>query len=341
VQILDNAPAVADSRSQKLTVAGFEIEGVSIAGQETCIVVPRAKVTFDIGRCPQRAVFQQTVLITHGHLDHIGGVPFHVASRQLLGLPPSKVVVPPPYKEGVVRLVEVTKELQGNPPTEYEVLPLKVGEEMQLPSGFLVRPFATSHTVASQGYLLYSQRKKLRADLAGRSQEEIRDLRLAGEEVTETMEVPEIAFTGDTTSEFLDMLSFGDLKKQQDRGLRHLDSIAEEDAAAAAGAAGSGGPGTAARVGDAALLEDVLRARLLVMEMTFIDDSVTVEQAREKGHMHIADFVGHAHRFQNEAILLIHFSSRYKRSEIIAGLNTWLPPGLRAKVVPFLNGITD
>ena len=32
-----------------------------------------------------------------------------------------------------------------------------------------------------QGYLIYSQRKKLRADLQGKSQEEIRDMRLAGE----------------------------------------------------------------------------------------------------------------------------------------------------------------
>ena len=40
-----------------------------------------------------------------------------------------------------------------------------------------------------QGYLIYSQRKKLRADLQGKSQEEIRDMRLAGEEVTDTFEV--------------------------------------------------------------------------------------------------------------------------------------------------------
>ncbi len=46
-------------------------------------------------------------------------------------------------------------------------------------------------------------------------------------------------------------------------------------------------------------------------------------------------------RAQNEAILLIHFSSRYKRAEILAHLNTWLPPALKAKVVPLLNGFSD
>eukprot|EP00967_Tisochrysis_lutea_P076313 scaffold103221_cov21-Tisochrysis_lutea.AAC.1 len=56
---------------------------IHIEAKETCIIVPRAKVVFDIGRCPQRAVFQQTVLISHGHLDHVGGLPFHVSSRNV------------------------------------------------------------------------------------------------------------------------------------------------------------------------------------------------------------------------------------------------------------------
>jgi len=49
--------------------------------QETCLILPRCKIALDIGRCPQPSVFQQTVLISHGHLDHIGGVTFHAASR--------------------------------------------------------------------------------------------------------------------------------------------------------------------------------------------------------------------------------------------------------------------
>ena len=43
---------------------------------------------------------------------------------------------------------------------------------------------------------------------------------------------------------------------------------------------------------------DIFKARLLIMELTFIDDSVSVDQAREKGHMHIADFVSHQAKFQ-------------------------------------------
>lgn len=40
-----------------------------------------------------------------------------------------------------------------------------------------------------QGYILYSLRKKLKAELVGRSQEEIKELRQAGQEVTDTYQV--------------------------------------------------------------------------------------------------------------------------------------------------------
>jgi hypothetical protein len=40
-----------------------------------------------------------------------------------------------------------------------------------------------------------------------------------------------------------------------------------------------------------------------------------------------------------QAILLVHFSARYNRQQILDALNMWLPPSLRSRCVPFLNGI--
>jgi hypothetical protein len=54
-----------------ITVGGLSLQGVSVGGQETCIIVPSMKIAFDVGRCPQRAVFQENVLISHAHMDHI------------------------------------------------------------------------------------------------------------------------------------------------------------------------------------------------------------------------------------------------------------------------------
>ena len=44
-----------------------------------------------------------------------------------------------------------------------------------------MRPFATCHTVASQGYLLSSKRQKLKPEWQGRPGAEIKAAKLAGE----------------------------------------------------------------------------------------------------------------------------------------------------------------
>jgi len=54
-----------------LEIDGRSIEGVSVGGQETCILLPAYKVAFDIGRCPQRAVSHDFLFISHAHMDHI------------------------------------------------------------------------------------------------------------------------------------------------------------------------------------------------------------------------------------------------------------------------------
>lgn len=54
-----------------LEIGNFSIEGVSVGGQETCILIPAFKIAFDIGRCPQRAVSHDFLFISHAHMDHI------------------------------------------------------------------------------------------------------------------------------------------------------------------------------------------------------------------------------------------------------------------------------
>lgn len=54
---------------------GYFIEGVSIGGHETCVVVPSLNAAFDIGRCPTKAVNQDNLFITHAHIDHIVSSP--------------------------------------------------------------------------------------------------------------------------------------------------------------------------------------------------------------------------------------------------------------------------
>lgn len=61
----------SSSSNKGLKVGDYSIEGLSIAGHETCVILPSLSLAFDIGKCPQRAVSQQFLFISHAHMDHI------------------------------------------------------------------------------------------------------------------------------------------------------------------------------------------------------------------------------------------------------------------------------
>lgn len=58
-------------KNRGLNIEGYPIEGLSIGGHETCIILPTLNLAFDIGRCPQRAISQDFLFISHAHMDHI------------------------------------------------------------------------------------------------------------------------------------------------------------------------------------------------------------------------------------------------------------------------------
>jgi len=78
----------------------------------------------------------------------------------------------------------------------------------------------------------------------------------------------------------------------------------------------------------------ILSARLLLLECSFLlpEDR---ERAREYAHIHVDDLVERAALFRNEAVVLTHFSQRYRPEEIREALRS-LPEPLARRVVAFL-----
>lgn len=66
-----DASSSSSKPKKRLEIEGYPVEGLSIGGQETCVIFPTLKMAFDIGRCPQRAISQDFLFISHGHMDHI------------------------------------------------------------------------------------------------------------------------------------------------------------------------------------------------------------------------------------------------------------------------------
>ncbi|XP_039142643.1 nuclear ribonuclease Z-like isoform X3 [Dioscorea cayenensis subsp. rotundata] len=255
-------------RKKGLVIEGYPIEGLSIGGQETCVIFPTLKTAFDIGRCPQRAISQDFLFISHSHMDHIGGLPMYVATRGLYSMKPPTIFVPVSVRENVEKLFEVHRAMDQSE-LKHNLVALDIGEEFQMRKDLKVKAFRTYHVIPSQGYIIYSVKQKLKQEYAGLSGNEIKNLRLSGVEITYTVVSPEIAFTGDTMSDFV---------------------VDPENS-------------------------DALRARVLVMEISH-----------------------YAERFQNKAILLIHFSARYQADEIKEAIAK-LPPSFSGRVFALLEGI--
>jgi ribonuclease Z len=79
---------------------------------------------------------------------------------------------------------------------------------------------------------------------------------------------------------------------------------------------------------------ELFGARVLLLECSFLFPEDR-DRARDYGHIHIDDVVENAARFENEAVVLTHFSQRYAPSEIREALQQ-LPEPLRGKTWAFL-----
>ena len=111
------APAAKLSAKERFvvhTLSGYKIEGVSVGGQETCIVLPQLKLAFDSGRCPQRCVYADTMCLSHTHMDHVGGAGFYIATRSLISLPPPTIVLPASRTTAFAAFVDAMKALDGS-----------------------------------------------------------------------------------------------------------------------------------------------------------------------------------------------------------------------------------
>lgn len=179
------------------------IEGYSRAAVQTYWRVPELKLGFDLGAQPWSFMGTPLWFVSHMHMDHMAALPVYVARRRMMKMEPPTIYLPAEAVEPVQRILRLFSRLdRGRLPCELR--PLQPGDEVELSREHVVTVSATRHTVPSLGFVVWERRKKLRPEFQGLTGPQIRDLRLAGTEVTSEMRIPRVAYLGDSAPEGLD-----------------------------------------------------------------------------------------------------------------------------------------
>lgn len=182
----------------RLRFGTTHVVGYSVAGEETVVQVPELNVCFDIGRAPYFSLTSDIICITHSHMDHLAGLGYYLSQRAFQGMKPGTVLLPREIERPVDQLLRCWRDVerQGTP---YALIPMVSGQFHEVRRDFGIRAFATHHGGASLGYSLISIREKLKPEFFDRTGPQLAELKQSGVDIQYRVEVPLVAFLGDTT----------------------------------------------------------------------------------------------------------------------------------------------
>jgi ribonuclease Z len=271
-----------------VTAGPFTVRGVSVGGVYTSLQVPELGVVFDAGIPLRSFGGADTLVLSHGHADHVGGLAALLGIRALHGkVAPPRVIMPVEIVEDLTAGLGAMSKLQRFP-LAIDAIGVAPGDELELRGDLRIRAVRTFHPVPSLGYVVSRRVSRLRPDLVGLPGPEIAARRRAGEEVAVYTERSELAYATDTLVSVLD----------------HSPELC--------------------------------KTRVLVIECTFLDERKSLAAARAGCHIHLDELVERAALFENEHIVLMHFSQLYTPGEITGILDKRVPAELRARIVPFV-----
>lgn len=197
VCIMIPKPPPRDGALGFLLLSPFRVQGYSVAGEATSINIPEMDVCFDMGMAPRSALAAKFCALSHGHMDHVGGLAYWCSQRNFQGMGPGTIVCDARIESDVRGMMDGFQNLERQK-TPYELIPLEHEQEIQIKNNIMLRAIHTEHTAPSCGYVVVEKRTKLKEHLVGLPQEKLRDMKQRGEEIVNHLEVPLIAYTGDT-----------------------------------------------------------------------------------------------------------------------------------------------
>lgn len=174
------------------------LTGGSRAGEGTLLLLPQLHLALDAGR-PHRALpAMTTVLVSHGHVDHLGALAYWASQRSLNRMGPATLLTPTSIAADVAALLALHARLEEVPPYEVTVVGLGDGQRHRLRADMELAAFLTDHRVPTIGLELWWTRERLRPCFADLAPNEIAARRHAGEPVTVTVATRLLSYAADS-----------------------------------------------------------------------------------------------------------------------------------------------
>lgn len=175
----------------------FRVQGISVAGEETVVQIPELDINFDIGLCPRAALSANHVALSHGHMDHTAALTYYLSQRHFQGMGTGTILCHKELEKPINGLMNAWIDVE-NQKTPYNLIALDHEQEFQIKNDHYLRAFNTNHTVPSLGFVILERRSKLKPEYVGLPQPKLVELKQQGVDITRTLEIPLIAYLGDT-----------------------------------------------------------------------------------------------------------------------------------------------
>jgi len=186
----------------ELHVQGVTLRGVACGGVRTCLMVPELGVMFDVAPRVAGQMRYDTILVSHGHQDHLGGLPYLISQRHMMKGGSPAVHVPIEVEAPLRRIFEAWREIEDFA-LEVDLHGHQPGDTVPL-RGAVARCVRSVHRVPSLAWIVERHTRRLLPEMQGRPGPELAERRRRGEDITELHVAPLLCVTGDTQIELFD-----------------------------------------------------------------------------------------------------------------------------------------